>query len=79
MMILNQDKDMIANVSNSMEVCIVDRGEEENKVIVVAFGNDGHAILGRYKTAERTKEVLSEIFERMKTTGFDFTYEMPKE
>ena len=79
MMILNQDKDMITNVDKGMAVAIVDRGEEKDRAIAIAFGYDGNVVLGRYKTAERTKQVFSEIFEKMKTTGFDFTYEMPKE
>lgn len=79
MMILNQDKDMLVNIDNSMAVCIMDNGEDKDRAIAISFGIDGNVILGRYKTAERTKEVLSEIYGKMKKNGIYFTYEMPKE
>lgn len=77
MKILNQDKDMIVNLDNAYAVAI--SSLEDNKGIRVALGEHGSIILGRYKTEDRTKEVLLDIYEKMKSDNFDFTYEMPQE
>jgi hypothetical protein len=79
MMILDQDKKMIVNIDMSTAVCTNSK-KDGNQIWATEPGEKGGAfILGEYQTRERAKQVLQEIFEKMKTTGFDFTYEMPKE
>lgn len=79
MMILNQNKTMIVNIDMTTAISTND-AKRGNKILATEPGeNAGAYILGTYKTKTRAKEVMKEIFERMKTTGFDFTYEMPKE
>jgi len=79
MMILNQSKTMIVNIDN-ISVIATNDAKSGTKILATEVGDDpGAYVIGKYKTRTRTNEVLREIFEKMKTTGFDFTYEMPKE
>lgn len=79
MNILSQNKENVINY-NSADYLGVYR-EKNYAYIGVNFSNpygSFHAI-GIYATEERAKEVLLEIFSKMKANGFDFTYEMPEE
>lgn len=79
MKILNQDKTMIVNIDMVTSIS-TNNAKRGNKILATEPGeNAGGFILGTYKTKTRANEVIKEIFEKMKTTGFDFTYEMPKE
>lgn len=76
MKILNQGEDLILNIDNTTVIGIA---LNNNKKIVSIAIDGKERLLGEYVTEERTKEVLLEIFSKMKANGFDFTYEMPKE
>lgn len=76
MKILSQDKDLILNIDNTTVIGIA---LNNNKEIASITTNGKEQFLGIYATEERAKEVLLEIFTKMKANGFDFTYEMPAE
>ena len=79
MMILNQDKTMIVNI-NMASAISTNNAKKGNKILATEPGEGAGAfVLGTYKTKTRANEVMMEIFEKMKLTRFDFTYEMPKE
>ena len=59
--------------------------EEEEKyyrdyiyMITAKFSNN-QTQLGIYKTYERAKEILDDMYKQLKIQKFRFTYEMPKE
>lgn len=82
MMILTQYKDEIINFDNTLNVCL-SYDEDEEYLYEIFAGmyapDDNYRVLGSYKTKERAKEVLLDMFSKMKANGFDFTYEMPEE
>jgi len=74
MLILNEDRDIIINLSNIIDIEV----EEESSGISsinAYFDYDDFVQLGTYKT-ERAYEILREIFERYSAVK---QYEMPKE
>ena len=56
MLIVNQNKDLVINLSNVLGI------QTEGTDIGVAFVNGDSLILGEYKTEERAKEVLMNIY-----------------
>lgn len=95
MIIVSQDKEIIINFNNAQAINV----HLKNKKQVCAWFNvdedpNGNVVLGEYKTEERAKEVLQEIWnfyeiaERYECSSNNgvtiflekkFTYEMPKE
>lgn len=79
MKILNQTRTMIVNIDMITAISTND-AKRGNKILATEPGEDpGAYVLGTYKTKARANEIIKEIFEKMKTTGFDFTFEMPEE
>lgn len=76
MNILSQDKEKVINYDNVNYLGVY--RETNYAYISVEFSNPySDFSIGIYATEERAKEVLLEIFTKMKANGFDFTYEMP--
>lgn len=89
MVIVSQDKDWIFNFDNTTSIGI----DEENTLKVISIAGKWN-ILGNYKTKERAKEIIQQIYckyEHSKhllssksisvqnITDYDFIYEMPQE
>ena len=94
MIIVSQDKDKIINFDNLTQVYITQDEEEKAYFIRFETVDSLYDDLGEYKTEERAKEVLQEIwnfyetakrYECSSNNGITiflekkFTYEMPKE
>lgn len=82
MIIVNQDKDMIVNFDNVENIDIVadldGTGEIPFKIYFVT--SSSREELGKYKTEERTKEVLEDIVQfYIRTEDQNKVYRMPKE
>lgn len=82
MLIVSQDKTLVVNFDRVESIGINNENE-----IACQF-NDGGAVLGKYKTEERAKEVLQEIRTTYVEENCEFengmyhmqrTYEMPEE
>ena len=90
MIIVSQDKDVIVNFINVINIQMSDcDGDYVISAIALVGVDDFYRELGYYKTDERAKEVLQEIITRYKNwenlkagqpTGLCLpVYEMPKE
>jgi len=81
MIIVNQKRDIVINFSQVLSIYV----QEKNVQVLISCIEDA-LILGKYKTEERAKEVLSEISktyadrnEYIDNSDGRCSYEMPKE
>ena len=86
MIILSQDKKTILNFNNIQDIKIETYGTHEKgvKVYKIFAGNfEGYATeLGKYKTEERAKKVLSDLFDISMNENWECGfngYKMPEE
>lgn len=75
MLILSQDKDSIINFNNIVSIWINSPLENnEGEFEIRAESDNTYETLGYYKTEERAKDILYEIFIMNK----EFNYKMPE-
>lgn len=81
MYIISQSKKSIVNTENTIITI-------DNYFKIMAIGYVGKIILGKYKTEERTKEIINEIFNAIndceyykiqKSINYTSNYMMPEE
>lgn len=78
MIIVNQNKTIIANFDNITQIYITSAEDEEIYEIRFETVDSLYETLGKYETEQRAKEVLSEIRGNWETRK-DLAYYMPKE
>lgn len=81
MMILSQDGNKIINTDNLNYIEFEEKETNYRSYIytIKAEFTKGQTLLGKYKTYERAKEILEDMYKQLKIQNFSFTYEMPKE
>ena len=80
-MILSQDGKKIVSTDN---LNYIEFEEKENNYksytyTISANFTKEQILLGKYKSYERAKEILEDMYKKLKVENFSFTYEMPKE
>lgn len=80
-MILSQDGKKIVSTDN---LNYIEFEEKENNYksytyTISANFTKEQILLGKYKSYERAKEILEDMYKKLKAENFSFTYEMPKE
>ena len=93
MIIINQDKTVMLNYENIEAIGVAQKTKDKFKIIAATVTNNEIEI-AEYKTEERAKEVLQEIYCKYEhgihllsskslsvqnILDYDFIYEMPKE
>lgn len=81
MMILSQDGKKIVSTDNINYIEFEEKETNYRSYIytIKAEFTKGQTLLGKYKTYERAKEILEDMYKQLKIQNFSFTYEMPKE
>ena len=81
MMILSQDGNKIVSTDNINYIEFEEKETNYRSYIytINAEFTKGQTLLGKYKTYERAKEILEDMYKQLKIQNFSFTYEMPKE
>lgn len=81
MMILSQDGNKIISTDNLNYIEFEEKETNYRSYIytIKAEFTKGQTLLGKYKTYERAKEILEDMYKQLKIQNFSFTYEMPKE
>jgi len=81
MMILSQDGKKIISTDNLnyIEIEETEKYYRDYIYIIAANFTNGQTQLGTYKTYERAKDILEDMYKQLKIQNFSFTYEMPKE
>ena len=81
MMILSQDGKKIVSTDNLNYIEFEEKEKYYRDYIYIITANftNGQTQLGIYKTYERAKDVLEDMYKQLKIQNFSFTYEMPKE
>lgn len=81
MMILSQDGKKIVSTDNLnyIEIEETEKYYRDYIYIIAANFTNGQTQLGIYKTYERAKDILEDMYKQLKIQNFSFTYEMPKE
>lgn len=70
MLILNQDKDLCADMTgSSVYVSVSDDGESVAMCLCGNSAKNIHALLGRYNSKERAKEILLDIVRKYESLG----------
>lgn len=80
-MILSQDGKKIVSTDNLNYIEFEEKEKYYRDYIYIITANftNGQTQLGIYKTYERAKDVLEDMYKQLKIQNFSFTYEMPKE
>lgn len=80
-MILSQDGKKIVSTDNLNYIEFEEKEKYYRDYIYIITANftNGQTQLGIYKTYERAKDILEDMYKQLKVQNFSFTYEMPKE
>ena len=80
-MILSQDGKKIISTDNLNYIECEEKEKYYRDYIYIIAANftNGQTQLGTYKTYERAKDILEDMYKQLKIQNFSFTYEMPKE
>lgn len=81
MMILSQDGKKIVSTDNLNFIELEEKEKYYRDYIYIIIANftNSQTQLGTYKTYERAKDILEDMYKQLKIQNFSFTYEMPKE
>jgi hypothetical protein len=81
MMILSQDGKKIISTDNMNYIQFEEKAMNYKSYVYIITANftKEQTLLGEYKTYERAKEILEDMYKQLKIQNFSFTYEMPKE
>lgn len=81
MMILSQNKQTIASTDNLNYIQVEEIERNYNNFVyeIKAYYSNDKTLLGKYKAAERANEILQDMYNKLMTQNFSFTYKMPKE
>ena len=80
-MILSQDGKKIVSTDNLnyIEFEEIENNYKSYTYTISANFTKEQILLGKYKSYERAKEILENMYKKLKVENFSFTYEMPKE